>query len=218
MKAGTRHADGPHVVARIPETRPAQLASGAPVEVVWDRGIGPALRSSGRLEMRHKAQVLPIYKSSFFTSPDRGDGLRLKVLYGDATVFCDVMLDGRFDNGAGFAFGGILFGVMDVLIWYIILMEERKVAVTRKVDVDFFEPVRCNVAYVAKARVERIDEKDILARGWIEDDNGAVCTQVRAVFRESKGITIADVIDQLDFSNCGPEMHKFFLDASRNYR
>ena len=155
-------------------------------------------------------EVLPVYKTSFFTSTQREDGARLTILYEDGVVFCDLLVDERFDAGEGTIYGGLLFGVMDSLIWYVILMEERKVAVTRKVDVEFFEPVQCGRQYRAKSKIVGMEERDIRATAWIEDEYGAVCTQVKAIFRESKSISINDIVGQFDFTNTSSTIRNFF--------
>ena len=71
-------------------------------------------------------EILPFYKKSFFASPDIENGLNLTILYDEGIVFCDLMLDKRFAAGDGYVYGGLLFGVMDSLMWYAILMEKKK--------------------------------------------------------------------------------------------
>ena len=155
-------------------------------------------------------EILPFYKKSFFASPDIEKGLNLTILYDEGIVFCDLMLDKRFAAGDGYVYGGLLFGVMDSLMWYAILMEKKKIAMTRKIDVDFFVPVECDKLYRVKGRVDAVEEKDIGATGWIEDASGTVCTQVKAVFRESKAISPEGMISKLDFKSTSPKIRKFF--------
>jgi acyl-coenzyme A thioesterase PaaI-like protein len=157
-----------------------------------------------------RVEVLPVYKDSFFTSPEREDGLKLTITYREGMVLADLKLDERFDAGDGYVYGGLLFGVMDVLIWYVILMEEGKIAMTRKIDVDFFIPVLCGRPYCAKARVEAVEEKDIRTRAWIEDASETVCTQVKAVFREGRGVSAKEMVSKLDFKNTSPKIKEFF--------
>jgi len=71
-------------------------------------------------------EVLPVYRHHSLQAR-RGKTAETDILYEDGVVFCDLLVDERFDAGEGTIYGGLLFGVMDVLIWYVILMEQRKV-------------------------------------------------------------------------------------------
>jgi acyl-coenzyme A thioesterase PaaI-like protein len=154
--------------------------------------------------------ILPVYKASFFLSQKREDGLKLRVIYAGDFVYADFQIGEQYQNETDSLYNGILFGIMDVLMWYAILMKTKKICMTKKINVEFFEPILCNVPYRAKSELLNVDEKDFHVTAWIEDGNGKVYTKVNALFREGKDMNIADIIYHFDFSETTPEMKEFF--------
>ena len=107
--------------------------------------------------------------------------------------------------------GGMIFGVLDVILWYIILMETKKMAMTRKVEMEFFKPIMCGTHYRAQGKFIRIEKKDIHASAWVEDENGEVYARVNAIFREGKETNMTAILERLDFGDTSPELKEFFL-------
>jgi len=155
--------------------------------------------------------VLPVLKDSLFCGLNRKDGLRLKMLYEPGLAYCHVNLDNRFEGYPGLLHGGLIFGILDVAIWYVIFMETRKIAMTRKTEMEFLKPVVCNEHYLAKSQLLKIKGKDIHATAWVEDDQGEVYARVNALFREAKGWAPEQVIANFDFSQADPEIKEFFF-------
>ena len=154
---------------------------------------------------------LPAFKQSFFMSPDRKDGLQLQMFYRDGMVYCDLLVDNRFEGYAEILHGGMVFGVLDVIIWYVIFMRSKKIAMTRKVNMEFFKPVMCGSSYRAKGELTKIENKNIFATAWVEDTSGEVYARVNAIFREGKYDDMATFIDRLDFSETAPAIKDYFL-------
>jgi len=154
--------------------------------------------------------ILPVYKASFFLSQKRKDGLRLKVIYDGDHVYTDFQIGEQFKSEIDSPYNGILFGIMDVLMWYAILMQTKKICMTKKIDVEFFQPISCNVSYRAKSRLLNFDEKDFHVVAWIEDSTGQVYIKVTALFKEGKGVSLASIIKDFDFSETPPEMKDLF--------
>ena len=155
--------------------------------------------------------ILPIYKQSFFCKHDRMDGLRLDMIYEDHMVYCDMKIDNPFEGYHDVVHGGMLFGVLDVIMWYIIFMETKKIGMTRKTEMEFFKPVLCNMSYRAAGKFDRIDDRDIYASAWIEDQSGECYAKVTALFREGKDISISDFIRNFDYSRTTPEIKAYFF-------
>ncbi len=129
--------------------------------------------------------VLPVYKNSFFCGPDREDGLQLTMIYENHIVYTDMYVDNRFEGYEDVVHGGMIFGILDVIIWYAIFMETKKICMTRKTEMDFFKPLMCNTLYRAKGKFERIEDRDIHATAWVEDSGGECYAKVTALFREA---------------------------------
>jgi acyl-coenzyme A thioesterase PaaI-like protein len=154
--------------------------------------------------------ILPVYKASFFLSQQREDGLKLRVIYAGDHVYTDFQIGEQFQSETDSLYNGILFGIMDVLMWYAILMQTKKMCMTKKIDIEFLESISCNVPYRAKSKLLNADEKDIHVTAWIEDNNGQVYSKVTALFREGRGMNASEIINNFDFSETTPEMKEFF--------
>jgi len=150
--------------------------------------------------------VLPVYGQSFFCGTRRDDGLKWRMMYDDGYVYCDMFVDPRFEGYENVVHGAIVFAVLDVIIWYVIMMETGKICVTRHTEMDYLKPVMCNTHYRAKGQFLRIEDKDVFAAAWVEDENGEICTKIDAIFREAKDTTVADVINKFDFSETSPDV------------
>jgi len=155
--------------------------------------------------------ILPVYKQSFFCKKDRADGMGLNVMYEDHTVYCEMIVDNRFEGYHDVVHGGMLFGILDVLMWHIIFMETKKIGMTRKTEMEFFKPVMCNEQYKAIGKFDRVVGRDIYASAWIEDSDGECYARVTALFREGKDLSAADFLKNLDFSDTTPEIKAHFM-------
>jgi acyl-coenzyme A thioesterase PaaI-like protein len=155
--------------------------------------------------------ILPGYRKSFFMGQQRPDGLQLQLRYRKGVVYTDMTVSDAFQGYEGVVHGGILFGVLDVLMWYAIFVEARKVAMTRKTDMDFFKPVLCNKPYRALGKLLRIEDRDVWATGWIEGPDKERYAEVTALFREAKAIDYQEVLNRMDFTGISPEIKKLLL-------
>ena len=158
---------------------------------------------------------LPAFGQSFFLSPKRKDGLQLTMMYDDHRVYSELFVDRRFEGYADLVHGGMIFGILDVAIWYVILMETKKIAMTRKVRMEFLKPVQCNRHYRAVGKFVSIDKKDIHATAWVEDKKGEVYARVEAIFREGKEKNVSAFLERLDFSKTSPELKEFLVSLAQ---
>lgn len=155
---------------------------------------------------------LPPYKHSFFTSHLRKDGLQLDMLYEDDIVYMDFFVDNRFEGYIDVVHGGMTFGVLDTMLWAAILMETRKIAMTRKVEMEFFKPVLCNTHYRAVAKCDGIEGKDIIISAWLEDGDGELYAKITGIFREARGNwDLPALINRFEFDGVPPEIKDFYL-------
>lgn len=160
--------------------------------------------------------ILPAYKQSFFVKHDREDGMRLDMTYEEHVVYCDMTVDNRFEGYHNLVHGGMLFGILDVMIWYVIFMETKKVGMTRKTEMEFFKPVQCNTPYRAVAKFDRIEERDIYASAWIEDLQGECYAKITALFKEGRSLSLDDFVNNFDFSLTPPGIREHFLSLLGN--
>ena len=161
---------------------------------------------------------LPVYKNSFFCSPLREDGLKLTMVYENGNVLCDIIIDNRYEGYGDVAHGGMVIGILDTMMWYVILMETKKISMTRHLDMDFFKPVICNKKYRAKSMFLQIMERDIYASASIENESGELCARVTGLFREAKDLSVKTFLDRLDFSYSPPEMREHFMSILKQHK
>ncbi len=154
--------------------------------------------------------ILPVYPTSFFASEKRKEGMQLTIRYEDGVVYTNMNLDSRFEGYKGVIHGGMVFGVLDVLIWYSILLETRRICMTRKTEMEFLKPVLCGMPYRAEARVVAVEDRDVIAFAWVQDEHGEHYAEVKAIFREAKGLNVSDFVNSFDFSHSSPEIKEFF--------
>ncbi len=154
--------------------------------------------------------ILPVYASSFFASKERPDGMGLTLMYENGVAYTNMLLDRRFEGYKGVVHGGMVFGILDVIMWYAILLKTRKICMTRKTEMEFLKPVLCNTMYRAEARLVRVEERDILVSAWVQDDQGERYAEVNAIFREGKGLDVAEFVNAFDYSETSPEIKEFF--------
>ncbi len=159
--------------------------------------------------------LLPSFKTSFFAGQERSDGLQLKIRYRRGIVYTDITISRKFEGYENVVHGGMLFGILDTLIWYAIFMAIGKSCMTRKTDMDFLKPVMCGVTYRAQAKVERVEDRDIWATAWIEDAQKERYARVTALFREGKGIDYRKILDRLDFTGVPPEVREVYVAAAK---
>ena len=154
--------------------------------------------------------ILPVYPNSLFASKKRPDGIGLDILYDNGVVYTNMLVDERFEGYRGVVHGGIVFSILDVLMWYTILLGTRRVCMTRKTEMEFLKPVLCNTMYRAEGKLVKVEDKDVFVSAWVQDDQGERYAEVNGLFRDARGPDIAAVIDSLDFSLTSPEMKAFF--------
>jgi uncharacterized protein (TIGR00369 family) len=159
--------------------------------------------------------LLPVYQQSFFMGQHRPDGLQLKMRYRKGLVYSDINVAHAFQGYEGVVHGGIIFGILDVLMWYVIFLDTKKVGMTRKTDMDFLKPVLCDTPYRAQAKLLRVEDRDVWATASIENHDKETCAQVTALFREAKnaGSSYKSLVQRMDFTDVSPEMKKMILDG-----
>lgn len=154
--------------------------------------------------------ILPVYANSLFASRKRPDGIGLDILYDNGVVYTNMLVDERFEGYRGVVHGGIVFSILDVLMWYTILLGTRRVCMTRKTEMEFLRPVLCNTLYRAEGKLIKVEDKDVFVSAWVQDAQGERYAEVNALFREAKGPDIPELVDALDFSRTSPEIKDFF--------
>ena len=154
--------------------------------------------------------ILPVYMDSFFASKERPDGMGLTIQHENGIVYTNMLVDRRFEGYKGVVHGGMVFGILDVIMWYTILMNTRKICMTRRTEMEFVKPVLCDVTYRAEARLVGIEEKDVIASAWIHDGQGEHYAEVNGIFREAKGLDVEEFVNSFDFNESSARIKEFF--------
>ena len=155
--------------------------------------------------------LLPFDKVSFFGGLQKPQGPHIRMHFSGRAVYTDLTLGKPFEGYENVVFGGMVFGILDVVNWYAIFMSTKKICMTRKTDMDFFKPMECDKPYRAHGKLLRVEDRDVRATAWIEDGGGERCAQATALFREPKGVDRARFMSRFDFTGVSPHMKEFFL-------
>jgi acyl-coenzyme A thioesterase PaaI-like protein len=153
---------------------------------------------------------LPVYRDSFFTGPDRKDGLGLVMEYDGRAVRCRVYVDNRFQGYVNVVHGGIIMGILDRLAWYAVLMGTKKICRLHRTEMEYLKPVMCNTVYQAKAHLLSSAAGGLVAHASIQDMKGEVCSRLAGFFEEAKGIEAARLAGKLSFRQCGQDIKELF--------
>jgi acyl-coenzyme A thioesterase PaaI-like protein len=134
--------------------------------------------------------------------------------YRKGVVYTDMTIGKEFEGYDGFVHGGMLFGILDVIMWYAIFIETKKLCMTRKTDMDFLRPVSCDRTYRAQGKLLRVEDRDVWATAWIEGAGKERHAQVTALFKEGRGIDYARFAGSLDYTGVSPEIRRLFMSAA----
>jgi hypothetical protein len=50
----------------------------------------------------------------------------------------------------------------------------------------------------------------VIVSAWVQDAEGERYAEVNGIFREAKGLDIAEFVDSFDFTDSSPEIREFF--------
>lgn len=153
--------------------------------------------------------LLPGYKKCFFCGPATG-GLALELLYSDGQVACEFTAHEKFQGYDGMLHGGIVTGILDEVMWWTLFMESKKICATWKIEAEFKRPVLCGKTYRASGHLLRSTHNTYYLTGIIEDESGKPCAQGNATFRRTRGVTLKDIMDYLDFRGVPLEIRSLF--------
>lgn len=154
-------------------------------------------------------EALPKYEKCFFCGPATG-GLALELRYTGGSASCDFVADHRFQGYQGVLHGGIVTGILDEVMWWTLFVRTRIVCVTTKIEVDFLRPVSCGTPYSAVAELEESSAASHRLSAVIVDKKGRVCARGTGFFRKTRGITLEEVKEVLDFRGVSPEIKSLF--------
>jgi len=160
--------------------------------------------------------TLPWNRASFYTSQDRIDGMKLKILYENGVVFANIVLDRRFEDYDGHADQNIVFGILDEIIWYSILLKTKSLSMTRRVSVSFNEPLQCDKEYKAIGKVIKIEDTNIFVKAWVQDIFEKHYVELNGVFKYAKNISNEEFLKNFDRTECSREIKDFFLDLAND--
>lgn len=155
--------------------------------------------------------LLPMDRESFFGGLQKPGGANMQMHFSRGVVYTDITLGAEFEGHEKVVFGGALFGILDVVMWYAIYMATRKICMTRKSDMDFFKPVMSGHPHRAQGKLLRVEDRDLWVTAWIEDADKQRCTQSTALFREAKGVDHGRFMKRFDFTGVSPHMKEIFL-------
>ena len=134
--------------------------------------------------------------------------------YRRGLVYTDITVGQAFEGYEDVVHGGMLFGILDVIMWYAIFMATKKICMTRKTEMEFLKPCHVRSDVQGQGKLLRVEGRDVWAPAWIENTQKERCAQVSALFREPKGLDCERLLGKLDFTGVSPEIRELILSAS----
>jgi acyl-coenzyme A thioesterase PaaI-like protein len=159
--------------------------------------------------------LLPTPEESFFYGVGRKDGLQLEMKYEKGLIYAEVCIDNRFEGYTEVVHGGMLFGILDVIMWYAVFMETKRLCSIKKTDMEFQKPVMCNSRYFAKGRLLGMEGEEFEASAWVEDDQGECCAKSTSVLIETPHFPAKEFVDSLDLQRTSQKIRDHFLSLLR---
>lgn len=159
---------------------------------------------------------LPWNRASFYTSQDREDGMKLKILYENGVVHSNIVIDHRFEDYDRHVEQRLVFGILDEIIWYAIVMRTKTLSMTKLVNVNFYEPLLCGTKYKAVGEVTKIEDKNVFVKAWVQDILEKHYVEVEGVFRGTKKLSNEDFLKHFNCTECSQEIKDFFLSLGKN--
>ncbi len=119
----------------------------------------------------------------FGCGPSNPNGLQLKfALASDGQSYItEFELGSSFVGPPGHAHGGIIATILDEAMGKANKLNST-VALTRRMEVEYFRPVPLGVPLVAEGRIERIDGRSLHNTGEIRDSQGVILARSRGTF------------------------------------
>lgn len=119
----------------------------------------------------------------FGCGPANPNGLQLKFALGPdgQSYICEFQLGSSFVGPPGHAHGGIIATILDEAMGKANKLKS-KVALTRRMEVEYFRPVPLDVPLVAEGRHVREEGRELYNTGEIRDCRGAILARSRGTF------------------------------------
>ena len=154
--------------------------------------------------------LLPTYRDCLFCGPEHAFGLKLKLRHADGAVVTEFAVARSFQGYEETVHGGIVSGILDEVMWWAVTLGARQIAMTRKIEVEFLRPMRCEAVHTARGRLAEARHRAFHASGEIEDDSGRVIARGRGLFMPAKTVSGAELARKLDLTRLSPEMAGIF--------
>jgi uncharacterized protein (TIGR00369 family) len=119
----------------------------------------------------------------FGCGPSNPNGLQLKFTLGldGQSYISEFQLGSSFVGPPGHAHGGIIATILDEAMGKANKLKST-VALTRRMEVEYFRPVPLGVPLVAEGRIERIDGRSLHNSGEIRNSEGVILARSRGTF------------------------------------
>ncbi|MEO7398563.1 MAG: PaaI family thioesterase [Ilumatobacteraceae bacterium] len=126
------------------------------------------------------------------------------------TVVAEFTLDERFSGAPRYVHGGVALAILDEAMAWATIAVARRFAVTAETTTQFERPVRIGLAHSVRARIERIEGRDIFTTAEIVRSDGHRCATAQARFSGLEVEQISDAIGEpvsgvaLDYTSEAP--------------
>ncbi|RPJ72898.1 MAG: PaaI family thioesterase [Desulfobacteraceae bacterium] len=120
----------------------------------------------------------------FGCSPANPAGLRMRFFTDGRAVYSQVAVPEHLCGWSHIVHGGVLTTILDEIMSWAAIFLLKRIALTRRINVDFIKPAKVGQALRAEGRVSRTDGKnDAVTEAVLIDAAGEVCARATAAFK-----------------------------------
>lgn len=120
----------------------------------------------------------------FGCSQTNAAGLRMRFFTDGSAVYSRVAVPGHLCGWSNIVHGGVLTTILDEIMSWSAIFLLKRIALTRRISVDFIKPAKVGGELRAEGRVSRTDGKnDAVTEAVLIDAAGEVCARATAAFK-----------------------------------
>jgi acyl-coenzyme A thioesterase PaaI-like protein len=152
--------------------------------------------------------LLPGYADCLFCAPDHPHGIRMQMDYRDGMVAADLTVPHLFQGYTDVVHGGIVAGLLDEVMWWVVTVESRRITMTTRIEVEYRDVVRCGMPYTVKGRLTQVRHGTFFGSGEIEDPSGKTIARGNGTFRPARAISLPVLLEKMDLTRVSPQMRE----------
>ncbi len=119
----------------------------------------------------------------FYCGPNHPSGLKMKFYTDEEKVYSSITIPDQLCGWNHLAHGGVVTALLDEIMSWASSYLLKKIVLTKTITIDFIKPVFIGEELRVEGEVfERINEKEVIMKGYIFNNDGELFTQSTGTF------------------------------------